>query len=265
MPKVHLKDVTIHYLIEGSGPPLVLLHGLGNNSKSWIHQLEGLKKKYTVIAWDAPGYGQSSDPEKELQRFSQFSDYLKGFLDQLNLDKIFLLGHSMGSAVAIDFSIRFPEMIEKLIIAAPTRGSAGLTVEENTKKREARHHLIENTPPEEIARLRTPVLLSSSTDDSVREYAQKVMSEVRLSGYKSVANSLFNLNQMDDYAKISVPTLVICGEEDNATPVSESEIIVRNIKDGCLKVIPETGHLCYQEKPDIFNDYTMNFFERRDE
>lgn len=262
MPKAKLNDGFIHYIMEGSGPPLVLLHGLGNNSKSWIHQLEGLKRKYTVIAWDAPGYGQSSDPEKELQRFSQFSDYLKELLDQLNLGKIFLLGHSMGSAIAIDFAIRFPEMVEKLIIAAPTRGSAGLTAEENLEKREARNQLIENTPPEEIARLRTPALLSPNTADSVREYAQKIMSEVRLSGYKSVSNSLFNLNQMDDYAKISMPTLVICGEEDQVTPVSESEIIVRNIKNGNLKVIAQTGHLCYQEKPDIFNQHLINFLAK---
>jgi pimeloyl-ACP methyl ester carboxylesterase len=264
MTKVHLNDVSIHYLIEGSGPPLVLLHGLGNNSKSWIHQLESLKKDYTVIAWDAPGYGQSSDPEKELNDFSEFANYLKKFLDQLGLEKIFLLGHSMGSAIAIDFSIRFPEMVEKLIIAAPTRGSAGLTAKENIGKRDARHHLIENTPAEEIARLRTPALLSPSTADSVREYAEKVMSEVRLSGYKSVANSLYNLNQMDDYAKVSMPTLVICGEEDRATPVSESEIIVQHIKDSSLKVISGTGHLCYQEKPDLFNQNVLSFLKEEE-
>ncbi|ARJ37654.1 alpha/beta hydrolase [Sporosarcina sp. P18a] len=264
MSKVELVDLPIHYLSKGSGPPLVLLHGLGNNSKSWIHQLEGLKKDYTVIAWDAPGYGQSADPVPELQHFSQFADHLKKFLDDLLLEEVYLLGHSMGAAIAIDFAIRFPEMVTKLMIAAPTRGAAGLNEEENIKKRKARHDLVENTPPEELARQRTSALLAANVDSSILEYAQNIMAEVRLAGYKSVANSLYHLNQMDEYSKVMVPTLVICGEEDQVTPVSESEIIVERLKDGRLKTIADAGHLSYLEKPEVFNKYVLDFLREEE-
>lgn len=259
MSKVELVDRSIHYLSEGSGPPLVLLHGLGNNSKSWIRQLEGLKQDYTVIAWDAPGYGKSSDPVPELQHFAQFADYLKRFLDGLQLEEVYLLGHSMGSAIAIDFAIRFPEKVTKLMIAAPTRGAAGLDEEENLKKRKARHDLVENSPPEELAKQRTPALLAENVDPEILEYAQNIMAEVRPAGYKSVANSLYHLNQMDDYAKVTVPTLVICGEEDRVTPVSESEIIVQKMKNGRLKTIANAGHLSYLERPEVFNEYILDF------
>lgn len=259
MPSAHLNDVSIHYLIEGSGPPLVLLHGMGNNSKSWIHQMDYFKKRFTVIAWDAPGYGGSSDPTEEFQYFSQFSDHLKRLLDYLSIHNVFLLGHSMGAAVAIDFSIRFPEMVNKLIIAAPTRGSAALTTDENFKKRTQRHNLIDEIAPKDIARTRVPRLLSVNPSESVQKYAIEIMSEVRSSGYKSVANGLFHLNQMDEYSKVSKPTLIMCGEEDRVTPVSESEIIVRNIVGSRLVVIPGAGHLCYMEKQDIFNECLMKF------
>ncbi|PIC77579.1 alpha/beta hydrolase [Sporosarcina sp. P19] len=263
MSKVKLVDLSIHYLIEGSGPPLVLLHGLGNNSKSWIRQLEGLKKDYTVIAWDAPGYGQSADPIPELQHFSQFADHLKKFLDSLQLEEVYLLGHSMGSAIAIDFAIRFPEMVTKLIIAAPTRGAAGLHEEENIKKRQARHDLVVNSSPEELARQRTSALLAPNADPAILEYAQNIMAEVRPAGYKSVANSLYHLNQMDEYSKVSAPTLVICGEEDRVTPICESEIIVDRLKEGRLKTIADAGHLSYLEKPKVFNKYVLDFLEWR--
>lgn len=170
----------------------------------------------------------------------------------------------MGSAIAIDFAIRFTKMVEKLIIAAPTRGAAGLNVEENIKKRKARHDLVENTPPEELARQRTPALLAANVDPGILEYAQKIMAEVRPAGYKSVANSLYNLNQMDEYSKIPVPTLVICGEEDRVTPVSESEIIVEKLQDGCLKTIADAGHLSYLEKPEVFNKYVLGFLNEEE-
>lgn len=122
MPTVQLKDFTIHYKKEGNGHPLIILHGLGNNSQSWKSQLELLSHKFTVIAWDAPGYGESSDPKEEFKHFSQFADVLKEFVDKLGYKSIYLLGHSMGSAIAIDFTSRYPETVNKLIIADPTRG-----------------------------------------------------------------------------------------------------------------------------------------------
>lgn len=125
MPYINVNDLTIHYQAEGNGEPLVILHGLGNNSQSWKNQLEGLSKEFTVIAWDAPGYGKSSDPKVEFTQFSQFAEVLKGFIDGLQYKTVNLLGHSMGSAIALDFCGRYPARVNRLIIADPTRGALG--------------------------------------------------------------------------------------------------------------------------------------------
>src|SRR5687767_10038664 len=109
MPYLSVQDLSIHYEIEGKGKPVIILHGMGNNSQSWKKQLAGLSENNTVIAWDAPGYGKSSDPKEELTEFSQFADILKGFVKALNYKSVTLLGHSMGSAIALDFCYRFPE------------------------------------------------------------------------------------------------------------------------------------------------------------
>lgn len=85
------------------------------------------------------------------------------------------------------------------------------------------------------------------------------MSQVRPSGYRSVTYSLSNLNNMDLLPTISVPTLVICGEEDKVTPVSESEVFHQSIQGSRLEIIPNAGHLCYQEDPDTFNEKVINF------
>ncbi len=262
MPTVQLRNFTIHYAQEGKGHPLIILHGLGNNSQSWKNQLSALKDNFTVIAWDAPGYGKSSDPEEEFKHFSQFADVLKEFVDTLGYESIHLLGHSMGSAIAIDFAYRFPNLVDKLIIADPTRGAAGLSKEENAKRLQERLDSINNLDPSELAKQRARNLLSPNAPEEIVREAERIMSQVRPPGYRSVSYSLGNLNQMSILPSISVPTLVICGELDKVTPVSEAEIFHQSILDSKLEIIPDTGHLCYQEDPETFNEKIVRFLEK---
>ena len=264
MPISQLNQYSIHYAESGEGKPLVILHGLGNNSQSWRNQLGELSEHFKVIAWDAPGYGESSDPAEEFQHFSQFSDVLKEFIESLQYESIYLLGHSMGAAIAIDFTSRFPEMVNALIVSDATRGAAGVSAEENEKKLQNRLHSINTLEPSELAKSRVRALLAPHADEIVVKEAERIMSQVRPAGYRSVSYSLASLNQMDVYASISVPTLVMCGELDQVTPVSESEIIHQRIPQSELAIVPNTGHLCYQEDPATFNQYVCDFLLKQD-
>jgi pimeloyl-ACP methyl ester carboxylesterase len=87
------------------------------------------------------------------------------------------------------------------------------------------------------------------------------MSQVRPMGYRSVAYSLFHLNQMNMLSSITTRTLVICGEFDKVTPVSESEIFHNQLKNSEFVIIPGTGHLCYQEDPYSFNKIVLDFLK----
>lgn len=80
-------------------------------------------------------------------------------------------------------------------------------------------------------------------------------------GYRSVAYSLYNLNQMEILTSINVPTLIICGELDKVTPVSESQVFHDHIFNSKFVIIPRTSHLCYQEDPVSFNSIVLEFFE----
>jgi pimeloyl-ACP methyl ester carboxylesterase len=261
MPYLSVQDLSIHYEIEGNGKPIIILHGMGNNSQSWKKQLAGLSDSYSVIAWDAPGYGKSSDPKEELTEFWQFADVLKGFIEALNYKSVTLLGHSMGSAIALDFCYRFPEMVDSLIISDATRGAAALSVEENQKKLAARLNNINTLDPKEIAAIRVKELLSPNPDPEVKKEAERIMSQVRPMGYRSVAYSLFHLDPMNMLSSIMTRTLVICGELDKVTPVSESEIFHSHLKNSVFEIIPGSGHLCYQEDPNRFNKIVLEFLK----
>lgn len=262
MPYVQADEVMIHYEIEGSGPPLVLLHGMSNNSRSWSKQLEALKEDYTVIAWDAPGYGKSSDPTKELTQFKEFANVLKHFLDELNLEWVYLLGHSMGAAIAIEFCNLYPNFVKALVLADATRGAAGVDAEENRSKLKKRLHSISTLSPGEMAQNRISALLSPYSSKEVQERVVEIMGQVRPMGYRSVAYSLYHEDYMDLLEHIQIPTLVVCGELDTVTPVSESRIIHERIAGSELITIPKTGHLCYQEDPATFNSHVMQFLHK---
>ncbi|MBI0576922.1 alpha/beta hydrolase [Neobacillus cucumis] len=259
MAFVQVDDLTIHYEIEGNGKPLIILHGMGNNSQSWKKQLKGLSEQYTVIAWDAPGYGKSSDPKEELMEFKEFANILKGFIEKLGHESVTLLGHSMGSAIALDFCYRFPDLVDALIISDATRGAAALTKEENESKLKNRLKNIETLTPEEIAKLRVKSLLSPEPSPEVLNEVERIYSQIRPMGFRSVAYSLYHLNNMDILSSIRVPTLVICGELDKVTPVKESQVIHEKLQDSKFEIIPGTGHLCYQEAPETFNSIILDF------
>lgn len=261
MPYVKVNDLSIHYEIEGCGEPLVLLHGMSNNSRSWKEQIQELKEHYTVIAWDAPGYGKSSDPAEEFKYFKEFACILNGMLDQLKLEKIHLLGHSMGAAIAIEFCNLYPDKVNKLILADSTRGAAALTPEENETKLKNRLFSIDNLSTEEIAEKRIHALLSPHASEKVHKRVKEIMTQIRPAGFRSVAKSLYHLNQMSLLSHINVPVLVICGELDRVTPIKESEAIHEELMNSRLVIIPEGGHLCYQENPQKFNSSVLEFLK----
>ncbi|MGE7760452.1 alpha/beta fold hydrolase [Peribacillus sp. NPDC097895] len=263
MPISQLKECSIHYRESGEGKALVILHGLGNNSQSWSQQLSQMNEEFRVIAWDAPGYGESSDPKAEFHEFSQFADVLKEFLDSLDLQSVYLLGHSMGSAIAIDFTSRFPEMVDALIISDATRGAAGVSPEENKRKLQNRLQSIDTLKPSELAKKRVKALVSPNASAEVVKEAERIMSQVRPAGYRSVSYSLSNLNQMNILSSITVPTLVMCGELDQVTPVSESRIFHDLISNSEFVIVPNAGHLCYQEDPRVFNELVTQFLQRQ--
>src|SRR5579863_10381063 len=110
MPDAALNGGTIHYEVRGEGFPLVLLHGIGSSSRSWRRQIQALSRNFKVIAWDAPGYGGSSDPSGH-PSMRYYADRLRELLDALGIDRTFLLGHSTGGVVAQEFYRANPQSV----------------------------------------------------------------------------------------------------------------------------------------------------------
>jgi pimeloyl-ACP methyl ester carboxylesterase len=246
VPDCAVTGGNIHYETAGAGAPLVLLHGIGSNSRSWHRQLAELSRDFNVIAWDAPGYGRSSDPQGK-PSMAYYARCLGALLDEIGLDRIHLLGHSAGGVVAQEFYRLYPERVSKLILADTTFiGSRD--------KLEERLRMIHTMTPHELALERAPKLLSPSAPEELLEEAISIMSEVRPAGYEFAAVALAGCDTREVLRNLRVPARLIWGAEDQITPMW------REVPDGArLAVIPFAGHLCYAEQPELFNTIVRGF------
>src|SRR2546426_5579957 len=120
MPELRLRGgevdgLDLHYLVEGRGPAVVLVHGLGGFAESWRHTLRGLAARTTVYALDLPGFGASAKPRTRY-RLPYFAGALHGFMEALGIQGASLVGHSLGAAVAVTYAVTHPARVERLAL-----------------------------------------------------------------------------------------------------------------------------------------------------
>src|SRR2546422_9468247 len=118
MPELRLRGgevdgLDLHYLVEGRGPAVVLVHGLGGFAESWRHTLRGLAARTTVYALDLPGFGASAKPRTRY-RLPYFAGALHGFMEALGIQGASLVGHSLGAAVAVTYAVTHPARGDRL-------------------------------------------------------------------------------------------------------------------------------------------------------
>ena len=122
MPDVTLRGgevdgLRLHYVVEGRGPAVVLLHGLGGFAQSWRHTIDALASRATVFALDLPGFGRSAKPRR-IYRLGYFARALHGFLDAMGVGQASLVGHSLGGSVAVTYALTHPVRVERVALVA---------------------------------------------------------------------------------------------------------------------------------------------------
>ena len=236
----------VHYEIAGSGLPIILLHGIGSNARSWRRQLAAFSAAYQVIVWDAPGFGKSEDLPGQVPSIRVFADSLKGLMNSLGLKSAVVLGHSLGGLIAQEFYRTYPQSVRALILADTTQGRSG--------NLEERLRMIRTMSPQQLARERAPKLLSKNAAPELVEEAIAIMSEVRRPGYEFAAIAMASADMRGVLDNMQVPLLMIWGVEDQITPLWPAWPASARVE-----LIPNAGHLCYAEQPDVFNAAVLDF------
>ena len=243
--------------------PLVLLHGIGSNARSWAEQLAGLGDVRRVLAWDAPGYGDSTPVAPPRPTAADYAERLARFLDGLGLDRIVLLGHSLGALVAGSFTATRPERVERLILANPALGHRTDPAAPLPPPAQGRLDDLAALGPAGFAAKRAPRLLSAMATPAEIARARDTMAEIRPDGYRQAVAMLAQGDLRADAGAVAVPTLVLSGAEDSVTPPAGSRALTAATPNARYLEIEGAGHLSYLERPAAFNAAVREFLSAR--
>lgn len=250
MPVAQLADCSISYVDEGTGSPILFVHGFPLDHTMWRFQIADLRHDYRVLAIDLPGFGQSSPPRSEMS-ITGFADLLVEFIDQIGIrSPITLCGLSMGGSIALQFALRHPSRLCRLILC-DCRAAA-----DAPDARKMRLELAERVlkdGPEFVAAAMPPRLFAPQTLDLQLEIVQSIQSVIRSTAAPSVAGGSRALARRDDVVdrlgEIGIPTLIIVGSEDVISTVSEMSTMAQRIPRSQHVEIPGAGHMAPLEAP----------------
>ena len=246
----------IQYVEAGSGPTVILLHGLGGSSQVWNFNIGPLAEKFHVVVPDQIGFGKSDKPLVNY-RIRTYVDFLDQFCKQLKIERATLVGNSMGGWIAAMFTASFPDRVDKLVLV----DAAGYR------------------PPKDLD-MNTLFSLNPTTRAEMKVLVGKVFYNkafqsdgaidqsmtVRLAagdGYtiKSITESIIRGEDfLDDVVKtIKPPTLIVWGRQDGLVPLADGEHFNKDIAGSKMIVIDQCGHVPNLEKPGEFNAAVLKF------
>jgi pimeloyl-ACP methyl ester carboxylesterase len=262
MDRVEVDGLTIAYERAGAGPPLVLLHGyVGDGPTTWRPQLDGLRDDFTVIAWDAPGAGGSSDPPEGFG-LAGYADCLAGFVERLGLERPHVAGLSFGSILALAFAHRHPAVPRALVLASGYAGWGGSLPAEVARRRLQQARALAKLSPEEFVGALLPMMFSEATPPATVAAFRASMLGFHPAGFLAMAQASAE-DLRDLLPSVAVPTLLLAGDRDVRAPLAVAEALRAAIPGATLVVLPDAGHVCNIEAPEAFNRAVGDFLRDR--
>jgi pimeloyl-ACP methyl ester carboxylesterase len=260
---LEVDGVRLHYMEQGDGEPLVLLHGNGSMIQDFASSglLDKAAHKYRVIAFDRPGFGYSERPRLTVWTPGVQADLIRKALGQIGISQAVVLGHSWGASVAIALALKDPKLVTRLILASgyyyPTfRGDVLLSWQAMSGIGD----IISYTLSPILARMMWPALMNKIFGPSVvpkkfagfpKEMALRP-SQLRASAAESalMVPAAFALH--NDYAALTMPVAIVAGEDDKLIDTEgQSARLHRDVPQSTLRRIPGVGHMVHQSATDV--------------
>ncbi|HML97970.1 MAG TPA: alpha/beta fold hydrolase [Tepidiformaceae bacterium] len=239
--------VRIYYDVQGNGPAVLLSHGYGATSRMWTRQIETLKDRYRVITWDMRGHGESDSPgDQALYSEEATCGDMAAILRELGIEKAVIGGLSLGGYMSLAFNVRYPEMVNALMLFDTGPGYKNPAGREGwNRTAEARAVAFETKGLESLGR----------------------GAEVRIARHRSAAGlakaargmlAQFDSRIIESLEQIAVPTLVLVGANDEPF-LGATDYMVNKIPGARRVVIPGAGHAANIDQPEAFNAAVEEF------
>lgn len=250
--------VAIHYLEAGSGPNVVLLHGLGGDASGWAKTIDALSGKFHVFVPDQVGFGKSGKPLIQY-RVGTLVDFLDGFYKAVGIQRATVIGNSLGGWVTAAFALAHPEEVERVVLvdAAGFRDSVDPKV--------ARE--LDSSTRENIVRTMKLAFYTQAIAEDTEEidtlFTEKMTSGDGYTIHSFIESFSRGEDVLDGKASgIKQPTLIVWGKQDGLIAISTGERYKREIAGSQLVVIDKCGHIPQIERPEEFNATLLAFLSK---
>ena len=261
MPKASINGHEVRYTVTGSGPWVTLSHSLACRLEMWDEEVKRLSKRFTVLAYDSRGHGES-EAHARPYTLDEIADDIKGLFDHLGVKQSHWIGLSMGGVFGLATALKYPRLFSSMVLADTSSRLAAEGIaafkDRVSKVREAKSMEVMVDPT-----------LKRWFKDSFREKEPGLMERVAewirttpLEGYVGISAAIPTIDVTERLGEIRCPVLVLVGEDDIAMPPAFSKILAEKIPNAELVVIPDAGHLSNLEQPEAFNAALTKFYDR---
>jgi pimeloyl-ACP methyl ester carboxylesterase len=271
MPKpIEVQHLTLHghdraFVKVGSGPALLLLHGLGCDHTTWLPVIHALARRYTVIAPDLLGHGRSAKPRADYS-VGGYANGMRDLLTVLGIDKVTVVGHSFGGGVAMQFAYQFPERTERMVLVAPGGLGPEVTPAIRAVTLPGFHQAMGLVTLPGVRHLATAGLRALAATgvpqvrdlDEVADVVESFKDPQARRAIRHVVSAVVDrkgqiITMVDRaYLTQAMPMCVVWGSEDGVIPAAHAEVATRFAPGATVEVIPDAGHFPHKDHPQRF-------------
>jgi 3-oxoadipate enol-lactonase len=259
---ITVNGISVHYTLEGpaSGPVITMSNSLASNLSMWEPQMPVLTSRYRVLRYDTRGHG-GTEATAGPYSLDELSEDVRALLRALGITRTHFIGLSMGGMIGQIIAIKYPQMLQSLVLCdtmsrVPTEAKPMWDDRIHTAETGGMEPLVEPT----LARWFT---------EPFRQKGSPVLDQVRTMigstpprGYTGCCHAIAALNLTDHLKAITLPTLIIVGEDDPATPVAASHVIHEQVRGSELVILKSAAHLSNLEQPEAFNQALTAFLPK---
>lgn len=265
MPFAKFANLELFYETSGTGAPLVLIPGFASGAWNWFCQTQTLAKHFRVLTFDPRGVANSKAADETNISIQTIADDVASLLDNLEIERASVLGASFGGFVAQEFALKYPERLDKLILACTSFGGKN-HVAPASEVLQAFATTENLNSPERIRKFMIPAF----TSEFVKHHFDQVEKVCRLREQNVVPETVYlaqlqSATGFDAEARVSnieAQTLVLTGAKDLVVPPLNSDNLWRAIPNAKLKIIKGGGHLFFIEKAEEFNQTVIDFCQK---
>lgn len=262
MPTVDLDGISLHYMDEGAGEPVVLVHGFPFSAEMWKPQRAALSASHRVITPDLRGHGRS-DPPHGAASIGMYADDIVAILDELGVGQATVAGLSMGGYVVMALLGRHPERVRGVMLMAT---KAPGDTDAGKQGRNEMIRLAEEEGAAAVAEKLLPKMLTARTRAENGELVEFVRTMMVGTPVEGIVGALHALRDRPDSTEtltaLQIPALVLAGGSDELIPPAEAERMHAAISGSQLEIVPDAAHLLNLEQPEAVNAAMMAFLQR---